>query len=171
MRKIPWTKASQLRGFGEKLFSPFSPQLRANCRNDLKHKGTQTARETHILREEKGRFGTLCNTTAWPQTAFVISRSSVRIRKAAPKRELADAIMASVLCLLDRGHSKAFLMTEKGYDFFLIFYFFVYLNNKYRFQRDENVKNVHLKTLVEGNSFLLAKAVALTQLSTLMTFE
>jgi hypothetical protein len=80
----------------------------------LKHKGTQTAGETHIPREEKGRFGTLCNTTASRLSAFVISRSSARIRKAAPKREITDAAVASVFIGFVKTKNEPFSMDDLG---------------------------------------------------------
>jgi hypothetical protein len=101
--------------------------VRPNCGTDLKRKETQTAYKTHILREEKERFGTLCNTTASRPSAFVISRSSVRIRKAAPKRELTDATMASVFYWLCLSIGQAFfderLWGEKAFFLFLFYLF------------------------------------------------
>jgi hypothetical protein len=47
-------------------------------------------------RPDLERNGTSWNTPSYGLGRFVISRSSVRIRKAAPKREITDAMMASV---------------------------------------------------------------------------
>jgi hypothetical protein len=47
-------------------------------------------------------------------SAFVISRSSIRIRKAAPKREITDATMASVFICLFKTKNEQISMDHFG---------------------------------------------------------
>jgi len=65
-------------------------------------------------RPDLERNGTSWNTPSYGLGRFVISRSSVRIRKAAPKREITDAAVASVFIGFVKTKNEPFSMDDLG---------------------------------------------------------